>query len=208
MCDNTTAVNVINHMGTSHSDLCNSVAKKIWEWCIACRIWLSAAHIPGKQNIIADFESRRNQRESEWKLDKLSLFNALERLDFKPEIDLFASRLNHQCANYVPYRPDPEVLAIDALGLDWSNLNLYAFPPFSVFPTVPNKLRSEGAQGVVVLLDWPTQALYPVALQLLKQKPVNLKVRKDLLQLPIHPREIHPIWHKLNLLICLLSGKD
>ena len=27
MCDNTTAVNVINHMGTSHSDSCNSVAK-------------------------------------------------------------------------------------------------------------------------------------------------------------------------------------
>ena len=77
-----------------------------------------------------------------------------------------------------------------------------------VIPTVPNKLRSEGAQGVVVLLDWPTQAWYPVALQLLKQKPVYLKARKDLLQLPIHPREIHPIWHKLNLLVCLLSGKD
>lgn len=27
MCDNNTAVKVINHMGTSHSDLCNSVAK-------------------------------------------------------------------------------------------------------------------------------------------------------------------------------------
>ena len=31
MCDNTTAVNVINHMGTSHSDSCNSLAKEIWE---------------------------------------------------------------------------------------------------------------------------------------------------------------------------------
>ena len=78
MCDNTTAVTVINHMGTSHSDLGNSIAKEIWEWCIVRKIWLSAAHIPGKQNLIADFESRRNQREFEWKLDKLSLFNALE----------------------------------------------------------------------------------------------------------------------------------
>ena len=190
-------------MGTSHSDLCNSVAKKIWEWCIARKIWLSAAHIPGKQNIIAGFESRRNQRESEWKLDKLSLFNALERPDFKPEIDLFASHRNHQSSNKVSYRPDPEALPIDAFSLDWSNLNLYAFPPFSVIPTVLNKLRSEGAQGVVVLPDWPTQAWYPVALQLLKQKTVYLKARKDL-QLPSHPREIHPIWHKLNLLVCLL----
>ena len=80
------------------------------------------------------FESRRNQRESEWKLDKLSPLNALERLDFKPEIDSFAPRLNHQCSNYVSYRPDPEALAIDAYSLDWSNLNLYAFPPLSVIP--------------------------------------------------------------------------
>lgn len=208
MCDNTTAVNILNHMGTSHSDPCNSVAKEVWEWCIARKIWLSVAHIPGKQNLVADFESRRNRRESEWKLDKVSLLNALETLAFKPDIDLFASRINHQFPTYVSYRPDPEALAIDAFSLDWSNLNFYAFPPFSVIPTVLNKLKSEGARGVCVLPDWPAQAWYPTALQLLKQKPVYLKARKDLLQLPSHPKEIHPIWHKLNLLVCLLSGRD
>ena len=54
MCDNITAVNVINHMGTSHPVSCNSLAKEIWEWCIARDIWLSVwlrfADIPGKQN--------------------------------------------------------------------------------------------------------------------------------------------------------------
>ena len=180
MCDNTTAVNVINHMGTSHSDLCNSIAKEIWEWCIVRKIWLSAAHIPGKQNLIADFESRRNQRESEWKLDKLSLFIALERLDFKPDIDLFASRINHQFPKYVSYRPDPEAFAIDAFSLDWSNFNFYAFPPFSVIPTVLKKLKSEGARGVCVLPGWPTQAWYPAVLQLLKQKPGYFKVVPNL----------------------------
>jgi len=29
-CDNTTAVNIINDMGTSHSDSCNSIATEIW----------------------------------------------------------------------------------------------------------------------------------------------------------------------------------
>ena len=96
MCDNTTAVTVVNHMGTSHSDSCNSEAKEIWEWCIDCKIWLSAAHIPGKQNLIADFESCRNQRASEWRLDRASLICALQRLHFKPDVDLFASRINHQ----------------------------------------------------------------------------------------------------------------
>ena len=31
LCDNTTAMNVLNHMGTSHSNSCNSLAKEIWE---------------------------------------------------------------------------------------------------------------------------------------------------------------------------------
>ena len=80
MCDNTTAVNVINHMGTSHSDSYNSLAKEIWEWCIARDIWVSVTHIPGKQNLVADFESRRNQREAEWQLNKA----ALEKLMLYP----------------------------------------------------------------------------------------------------------------------------
>ena len=208
MCDNTTAVNVINHMGSSHSDPRTSMAKEIWEWCIDCKIWLSAAHIPGKQNLVADFESRRNQRESEWQIVKVSLVCALERLQFKPDIDLFAFCINHQFSKYVSCRPDPEALAINAFSLNWSNQNNYAFPPFSVIPTVLNRLTSERARGVIVLPDWPNQAWYPTVLRLLYQKPVYLKARKDLLQLPSHPKEIHSIWHKLNLLVCLLSGRD
>lgn len=209
MCDNTTAVNVINHMVTSHSVSCKSVAKEIWEWCIDRKIWLSAAHIPGKQNLVADFfESRKNQRASEWRLDKASLIGALEVLDFKPDIDLLASRINHQFPHYVSYRPDPEDIATDTFSLNWSNLKFYAFPPFSVIPTLLNELTTEGAQGICVLPDWPTQSWYPRALQLLKQNPVYLKARKDLLQLPSHPKENHLIWHKLNLLVCHLSGSD
>ena len=120
MCDNTTAVNVINHMGTSHSDSCNSLAKEIWEWCIARDIWVSIAHIPGKQNLFADFESRRNQREAEWRLDKAALQNALSRLNFQPDIDLSASRINYLFPKYVSYRPDPEAFVIDAFSLQLS----------------------------------------------------------------------------------------
>ena len=33
MIDNTTAIAVINHMGTNHSDDCNTIAIKIWYLC-------------------------------------------------------------------------------------------------------------------------------------------------------------------------------
>ena len=207
MCDNTTAVNVINHMGTSHSYSCNSLAKEIWEWCIARDIWVSNAHIPGKQNLVADFESRRNQREAEWRLGKAALQNALSRLNFQPDIDLSASCLNYLSPKCVSYRPDPEAFVIGAFSLQLSKLDFYAFPPFSAIPAVLSKIQREEALGVVVLPDWPAQGWYPKALEMLKQEPIYLKARRDLLRLPSHPEEVHPIWHKLNLLVCLLSGK-
>ena len=178
MCDNTTAVNVINHMGTSHSDSCNSLAKEIWEWCIARDIWVSVAHIPGKQNLVTDFESRRNQREAEWRLNKAALQNALSRLNFRPDIDLFASRINYLFPKYVSYRPDPEAFAIDAFSLQWSKLDFYTFPPFNVIPAVLSKIQREEALGVVVFPDWPAQGWYPKALEMLKQEPIYLKARR------------------------------
>ena len=78
MCDNTSAVNILNYMGTSHSDPCNELAKVIWEWCIKRSMWISIVHIPGKNNVVADFESRRNQ----------SVSVALDRVDVRYNISL------------------------------------------------------------------------------------------------------------------------
>ena len=76
MCNNTTAVNVFNHMETSlsHPDLCNSVAKGLW---MVYGLY-NMAHIFRKQNLTAYFESRRNQRKSEWKLHKAWLLMPLK----------------------------------------------------------------------------------------------------------------------------------
>ena len=195
-CDNTTAVNIITHMGTSHSEECNKLAKAIWEWCISKNIWISLAHIPGKQNLVADYESRRNQTESEWMLDSSLLSNALERLEFKPEIDLFASRVNTQFPKYVSYRPDPHAFAVDAFTLSWEDLKFYAFPPFSVIATVLSKIENEGSEGICVLPDWPTQSWYAKAFQMMRGQPIHLKASPHLLRLPSHPNEKHSIRNK------------
>jgi hypothetical protein len=68
MYDNTTAVNVPNNINELQS-----LAREIWEWHIERELWISVAHIPGKNNLIADYESRRNQRESKWMIDKTAL---------------------------------------------------------------------------------------------------------------------------------------
>ena len=54
MCDNTTAICYINHMGGQKSEDCNSLKKKIWEWSIERNLWISAAHKLDCKNIEAD----------------------------------------------------------------------------------------------------------------------------------------------------------
>jgi len=87
--------------------------------------WLTACHIPGKSNVIADRESRQfSKHDAEWMLNKDVLNKALCRLKFYPDIDLFASRLNHQFAKYCSLRPDPNAMIIDAFTFSWKGENL------------------------------------------------------------------------------------
>lgn len=208
MTDNTTTIACINHMGTSHSPTCNALAKDIWEWCINRKIWLSACHIAGKFNTIADSESRKNASSAEWQINSRVLQDSLSSIDFLPEIDLFASRLNFQFPRYCAYKPDPGAEIIDAFTVKWENLKFYAFPPFSVISTVLQKIQQDRALGICILPDWPTQPWYPVARKMLIQEPIILQPSKTLLRLPSAPQTCHPLHQKLRLLVCLLSGNN
>ena len=66
LCDNTTAVHTINKMGTTKSMSCNKMVKEIWEFCLANDMFITCTHIPGKENIVADHESRREYKQGEW----------------------------------------------------------------------------------------------------------------------------------------------
>ncbi|GFN81890.1 hypothetical protein PoB_000839600 [Plakobranchus ocellatus] len=68
--DNTTAVAYINKIGTSKSDKLDNIGQQIWQVCTGKHLWLSAAHIPGTQNTIADSESRNINEDAEWMLNE------------------------------------------------------------------------------------------------------------------------------------------
>ena len=53
--DNTTVVAYINAFGGIRSELCNSVAKQLWEWCIDRNLWVSTCDIAGALNV--DFDT-------------------------------------------------------------------------------------------------------------------------------------------------------
>lgn len=85
---------------------CNDITMKIWLLAKANDIWISAAYLPGKDNIEADFESRKIRDDTEWMLNS-NIFDALCKRLFFPSVDLFASRINTQLKNYVSWNPDP-----------------------------------------------------------------------------------------------------
>ena len=95
MSDNTTVVSYINEMGGCKSPQFNGLAKEIWEWAMARNIWLSAAHIPGCNNVSADALSWKFSMGLEWMFSKQVFQKILSRFN-NLEIDLFTSRLNAQ----------------------------------------------------------------------------------------------------------------
>ena len=208
LCDNTTAVHVLNKMGTTRSPECNQMAKEIWTFCKSKSIFITCAHIPGKENIIADKESRREYKQGEWMLNK-EIFNYVVRLfNYKPEIDCFASRANAQLDTYVSKQPDPFATHIDAFSINWGQLRTYLFPPFSVINKVLQKLRVDKATALCVLPQWTTQAWWPQVQEMLICNPYVIPPGPTNLVLPNSKGECHPLYEKLGLLICMLSGKN
>ena len=55
--DNITAIAYINNMGGSVSEKWNELDQYFWHFCIQENIWISAVHIPGKENTLADYMS-------------------------------------------------------------------------------------------------------------------------------------------------------
>ena len=175
---------------------------EIWSFC-DCGIWLSAAYVPGKDNVEADEESRRINFDTEWQIRPDLLGHALFILEFEPRIDLFASRLNHQCPVYVAYRPDPEAIAIDSFTLSWSGIQFCASPPFCIISSMLQKITKDKAQGVVVMPYWPNQLWFPRLASMLTSEPVLLSAKEDLLQLPMAN---HHLRKHLHFLICKKSS--
>ena len=204
--DNMTAVSNIGKMGTSHSRICNTLVREIWGWCIDHDIFLTTAHIPGVENEAADAESRKPLKETEWALDQNIYQQGIQLLKINPDIDLFASRLNYKVKPFIAYQPDPEAQAVNAFSISWKSYLFYAFPPFSIISLVLQKIREEQSTGLIVVPKWPAQPWWPYLMRMVIQIPVVLPNKENTVYMPSKPELVHPLYPKLTLLMCHVSG--
>ena len=204
MSDNTTAISYINNMGGIRSPQCEAVAFMIWQLARGQEIWISAAHVPGVDNCLADRLSRKYDNESEWMLDPL-VFKKISVLWGLPEVDMFASSLNRQIDNFVSWKPDSKALYIDAFSVDWTFIFAYIFPPFSQILRVLQKIQTNQSEVVLVVPVWPSQPWFPIVMKLLIDYPRVILASPTVLVLPQSDRR-HPLARKLTLMACRLSG--
>ena len=205
MIDNTTAIAYVNKMGGTKQK-CNEITKQLWVWCLDRNIWLSAAHVPGKENVIADKASRQKSKpDLECQLNP-KIFAAIVLRWGRPDVDLFASRLNHQILPYVSWKPDPDALAIDAFTISWGNKVIYIFPPFSLINRILKKIEEDQTKGILIVPYWTTQVWFPRLAKLLIKPPILLPQARKSLILPTDKSAVHPLITKMKMLACYLSG--
>lgn len=181
--DNVTAIAYVNKMGGTHSPMMSALAIEIWKWCIARGIRIHAEHLPGKENIQADWQSRHCGDSSDWRLDE-EVFARLNEMVGPFTIDLFASRTNRQLPVYCSWKPDPSAYAVDALSIQWSNHYPYLFPPFALISRCIEKIREERIDAVLIAPVWQNQVWYPRLLEVLASEPILLPMSQDILQNP------------------------
>ena len=205
--DNMTTLHLINNLGTCRSDQLNKLTKKLWQYALKKGLWLSAEYVPTDKNE-ADILSRKINIDAEWKLNVSFFEYVIGKLNFTPNIDLFATRLNCQLPVFASYAPDPFATYVDAFNLDWSEFKFFAFPPFCLLLKVLRKIREDKATGILILPIWTAQPFYSVAMKLLQGTPIILSPRRNLLIMPDHPEMEHRLCRKMSLLCGIFSGKN
>ena len=204
--DNATAIAYVNKMGGTRYAHLNSLAHAIWQWAEQRGIWLKASYIPSKENTVADELSRLINPDSEWELSPKVFHNVVCNFG-QPEIDIFATKLNKKCKNYISRFPDPDAWQIDSFTTNWSSFYFYAFPLFNLITKVLEKIRQEKAEGILVVPKWQNQPWYPLFVELAISKILVFKPDKKLL-ISLCRKKSHPRAAHLHLSAAIVSGKD
>ena len=97
---NRTAMSHINKLGGTCSQNLSELAIELWNYALNRNLIISAIHIPGKLNVLADRKLRIFNDSIEWMLNPRIFRGVVARLG-QPDIDLLALRVNHQIPEFI-----------------------------------------------------------------------------------------------------------
>ena len=168
MSDNTTVVACLLRQGTLRSPRLMDLTVEILEFCQNHSTVLIPKHLAGSLNVLADQASRLGPVATEWSLD-VRTFDWVCSLSGPFQVDLFATRENHQLPQYVSPCPDPAALEVNALSVPWSRWDsVYLFPPVALMPQVSSLLLRYQGRGALIAPFYAQSGYLP---NLLRRSP-------------------------------------
>ncbi len=207
--DNTTAAAYMNRMGGVRSEQCRFRAELIWQWLLSRGCWATTRYLPGEENCTADRLSRKLSEGMEWQLQP-SIFQAVcNHFQVFPQVDLFASEDNAQLPIFFSFQPQEQALGTDAFLYDWGKYDTaYVFCPFSVLPRVLQKVKTDGANVILIAPVWTTAVWWANAMKLLRANPLMLPAGRTLLRLTTDLTRRHQLLPKMRLVALHLTGQS
>ena len=151
--DNRVAVSTISR-NDSTNPFRHNVFLQLQESVTRLQATLTAHHIQGKKNLLADSLSRkRHLLPPELTLSEGLFQKIIRTFRLLPEVDLFANESNAKLPKFVSSIPTKSAMALDAFSLDWANFRcVWAFPPPSLIHRILFKWKREGGAKCCWLL--------------------------------------------------------
>jgi ribonuclease HI len=144
------------------------------------QIQMTARHLPGVENGIADSLSRLS-RSGDYSLEPKVYWKGIQILGVSPQIDLFATRFNKKCQRYVSLETDAEAAGRDAFSLGWRNFFCFIHPPIPLILRCVRKVIQDQAFAVMVVPSWVGQP-WSTLLKRITIRHVELGKSIDILQ--------------------------
>ena len=171
--DNVATVCYVNRLGSGKVDHLARVARAITNVTFDLDLTLSATHLPGLLNTIADRLSRRVDM-TDWTL-KPAAFQRLEQRWGPHTIDRFASSANRLCHRFDARQWDLGVETVDTLSRLWSSQdNNFVNAPFALIPIILAHIRRSRATATLVAPVWPAQPWFRTLLRMSVDSPILL----------------------------------
>ena len=209
LIDNSTTVAYINKQGGTHSQEMNDLTRKLLTLALRNRITITAFHLAGERNVVADLLSRQNQVcKNEWRLDAATFSWIQTRSMFGPAtVDLFANQLNHQLPRYGSPHHDPNAILVNALVAPWPCKEvLYAFPPTNILEVVLARVREQRPAALLLVAPaTPTATWFPTLVRVAARHrplPTTLQLSQP------HWDHKHPDPLSARLELWMIRGND
>jgi hypothetical protein len=105
-----------------------------------------------------------------------------ESLNFRVQMDCFATRFNSQVLDFISHLPDHKSFGTDFFSLApyLKGMRLWANPPFKVILRVLEAVRLNGLTMMIVVPFWPRQVWWAILPAMLAAIPLVLPIRPDL----------------------------